>query len=179
MPARPSLLGIAQWLTAKEAPPSLQAIVPQVACGDCYGLLWYPGGMMPGPGRLARKLSPGAEAEYETSIQHRNQDDWWRQRTMLAADVQAIAKRGVAAFISGGLDDYITPGNVRAYEEFDSPKKRLLLAPHAHGWQIDFLQELQVQWLDHWLKDDDNGVERVPKVILYVKGVDRWRTPAK
>lgn len=134
---------------------------------------------MPGPGRLARKLSPGAEAEYETSIQHRNQDDWWRQRTTLAADVQAIAKRGVAAFISGGLDDYITPGNVRAYEEFDSPKKRLLLASHAHGWQIDFLQELQVQWLDHWLKDDDNGVERAPTVILYVKGVDRWRTPAK
>ena len=171
----PSLLGIAQWLTAKEAPPSLKVIVPQVACGDCYGLLWYPGGMMPGPGRLARKQSPGAEAEYETSIQHRNPDDWWRERLTMPADVKAIAGRGVAAFISGGLDDYITPGNIRAYEEFGSPNKRLLFAPHAHGWQIDFLQELQVQWLDHWLKGIDNGVERAPKVILYVKGVDRWR----
>jgi uncharacterized protein len=171
----PSLLGIAQWLTAKEAPPSLKVIVPQVACGDCYGLLWYPAGMTPGPGRLARKLSPGAEAEYETSIQHHNLDDWWRARTTLSSDVRAIAERGVAAFISGGLDDYITPGNLRAYEQFDSPRKRLLFAPHAHGWQIDFLQELQVQWLDHWLKGADNGVEQAPKVILYVKGVDRWR----
>ncbi len=174
----PSLLGISQWLTAKEAPPSLRAIVPQVACGDCYGLLWYPGGMLPGPGREARKLSPGAEAEYATAIQHRNFDAWWRERTTQDADVQAVAARGVAAFISGGLDDYITPGNVQAYEAFGSPRKRLLLAPHAHGWQIDFLQELQVQWLDHWLKDVDNGVERAPKVILYVKGVDRWRYEA-
>ena len=177
----PSLLGIAQWLTAKEAPPHLKAIVPQVACGDCYGLLWYPGGMMPGPGREARKLSPGAGLEYPSAIAHRDLDEWWRARTTLDADVKAIAERGVAAFVSGGLDDYITPGNIRAYEEFTAPggeRKRLLLAPHAHGWQIDFLQELQVQWLDHWLKGVDNGVERAPRVILYVKGVDRWRTEA-
>ena len=174
----PSLLGISQWLTAKEAPPSLKVIVPQVACGDCYGLLWYPAGMMPGPGREARKLSPGAEAEYATSIQHRDLDDWWRERLTLAPDVKAIADRGVAAFISGGLDDYITPANLRAYEQFDSSRKRLLFAPHAHGWQIDYLQELQVQWLDHWLKDADNGVEQEPKVILFVKGVDRWRYEA-
>jgi len=174
----PSLLGISQWLTAKEAPPSLKVIVPQVACGDCYGLLWYPAGMTPGPGREARKLSPGAEAEYATSVQHRNLDGWWRERLTLAPDVKAIAGRGVAAFISGGLDDYISPANLRAYEQFDSNRKRLLFAPHAHGWQIDFLQELQVQWLDHWLKDADNGVEQAPKVILFVKGVDRWRTEA-
>jgi uncharacterized protein len=134
--------------------------------------------MMPGPGREARKRSPGAEAEFETAIQHRNLDDWWRERATLDSDVKAIAGRGVAAFISGGLDDYITPGNVRAYEVFGSSRKRLLLGPHAHGWQIPFLQELQVQWLDHWLKDADNGVERAPKVILYVKGVDRWRYEA-
>ncbi len=60
----------------------------------------------------------------------------------------------------------------------NSPNKRLLFAPHAHGWQIDYLQELQVQWLDHQLKGIDNGVERAPKVILFVKGVDRWRTEA-
>lgn len=177
----PSLLGIAQWLTAKEAPPHLKAIVPQVACGDCYGLLWYPGGMMPGPGREARKLSPGAGLEYPSALAHRDLDAWWRARTTLDADVKAIAARGVAAFISGGLDDYITPGNIRAYEAFAAPggaHKRLLLAPHAHGWQIDFLQELQIQWLDHWLKGIDNGVEQAPRVILYVKGVDRWRTEA-
>ena len=176
----PSLLGISQWLTAKEAPPSLKAIVPQVACGDCYGLLWYPGGMQPGPGREARKLSPGAEGEFPIATQHRDLDAWWRAHTTQPGDIAAISARGVAAFIAGGLEDYISPGNIRAYEQFSAPgaRKRLLLAPHAHGWQIDYLQELQVQWLNHWLKGMDNGVETAPKVILYVKGANRWRYEA-
>ena len=182
-----SLVGISQWLTAKAAPPSLQAIVPQVACGDCYGLLWYPAGMLPGPGREARRQLPDAKAEYAAAIQHRDLDGWWRERLTLAPDVAAIAGRGVAAFIAGGLDDYITPANLRAYEQFTSGRKRLLFAPHAHNWGIDVLRELQVQWLDHWLKDADNGVElknagngvgQAPKVILFIKGVDRWRTEA-
>lgn len=177
----PSLLGIAQWLTAKEAPPSLKVIVPQVACGDCYDALWYPGGMGLGPGREARKNFPGAAAEYTTASAHRNLDAWWRAHTVLEPDMKAIAARGVAAFISGGLDDYITPGNMRAYQEFAAPggaRKRLLFAPHAHGWNIEFLEDLQIQWLDHWLKKVDNGVENSPKVLLYVKGVDRWRYEA-
>ncbi len=191
-----SLLGIAQWLTAKEAPPSLQAIVPQVACGDCYGMVWYPAGMTPGPGREARKLLPDAKTEYAAAIRHRDLDGWWRERLTLAPDVAAIAGRGVAAFVAGGLDDYISPANLRAYEQFTSGRKRLLFAPHAHGWQIDVLGELQVQWLDHWLKDADNGIElrdadngvglknadngvgQASKVILFIKGIDRWRTEA-
>ena len=174
----PSLLGISQWLAAKEAPPGLKAIVPEVACGDCYGLLWYPGGMLPGPGREARKLSPGAEGEYATAIQHRNLDDWWRRNTTQADDVAAIAGRGVAAFIAGGLDDYISPANIRIYEQFDAPggaRKRLFLGPYAHGWHTEYIQELQIQWLDHWLKGIANGADTAPRVMLYIKGANRWR----
>lgn len=175
-----SLLGISEWLTAKQAPPSLQAIIPQVACGDCYGELWYPGGMLPGPGREARRLSPGAEGEYATAIQHRNFDEYWRQRTTLAADNAAIAGRGVAAFIAGGQDDYISPANIRSYEQFDAPgvRKRLFIGPYAHGWQIPYIQELQIQWLDRWLKDRHNGADTSPRVMLYVKGANRWRYEA-
>jgi predicted acyl esterase len=174
----PSLLGISQWLAAKELPPSLKAIVPEVACGDCYGALWYPGGMLPGPGREARKLSPGAEGEYPTAIAHRNRDDWWRTHTTLAPDAAAIAAHGIAAFIAGGLDDYITPANVRLYEQFDAPAgahKRLFLGPYAHGWHTGYIQELQIQWLDRWLKDLPNGADTAPRVMLYIKGANRWR----
>ncbi len=175
----PSLLGISQWLAAKEAPPSLKAIVPEVACGDCYGVLWYPGGMLPGLGREARKLSPGAEAEYPTARQHRDFDNWWRARTTLPEDHAAIAARGVAAFMAGGLDDYISPANIRAYEEFQAPagaRKRLFLGPYAHGWHTEYIEELQIQWLDHWLKGVANGADTAPRVILYIKGANRWRT---
>jgi predicted acyl esterase len=177
----PSLLGISQWLAAKEAPPSLKAIVPEVACGDCYGVLWYPGGMLPGPGREARKLSPGAEAEYPTAAAHRDYDEFWRTHTTMAADNAAIAARGVAAFIAGGLDDYISPANIRAYEQFNAPEgahKRLFLGPYAHGWHTQYFQELQIRWLDHWLKGLVNGAESDPKVVLYIKGANRWRTEA-
>ena len=174
----PSLLGISQWLTAKELPPSLKAIVPEVACGDCYGALWYPGGMLPGPGREARKLSPGAEGEYATATAHRDLDAWWRAHTTQADDAAAIAAHGIAAFIAGGLDDYITPANIRLYEQFTAPsgaRKRLFLGPYAHGWHTLYLQELQIQWLDRWLKDRPNGADTAPPVMLYVKGANRWR----
>jgi predicted acyl esterase len=177
----PSLLGIAQWLTAKELPPSLKVIVPEVACGDCYGVLWYPGGMLPGPGREARKLSPGAGAEYPSAMEHRNFDAWWQARTVLGPDAEAIARHGVAAFIAGGLDDYISPANIRLYEQFNTPEgshKRLFLGPYAHGWHTAFIQELQIRWLDHFLKGIANGAEQDPKVVLYIKGANRWRTEA-
>lgn len=173
-----SLFGISQWLAAKEAPPHLKAIAPDVACGDCYGVLWYPGGMLPGPGREARKLSPGAEAEYEVSIKHRDFDDYWRARTVLAPDVAAIAGRGVAAFIAGGLDDYITPANIRMYEQFNSAAKRLFLGPYAHGWHTTWFQELEVQFLDHYVKGIANGAEKEKKVVLYIKGAGAWREEA-
>ncbi len=172
----PSLLGISQWLAAKEAPPHLKAIVPEVACGDCYGELWYPGGMRPGPGREARKLSPGAEAEYATAIEHPDFDAWWKARTTLAEAAAEIGKRGVAVFIAGGQDDYISPANLRLYTQLGADaKKRLFFGPYAHGWHIGLIQELQVQWLDRWLKDDANGADTGARVMLYVKGANRWR----
>jgi hypothetical protein len=64
-----SLPGIPLWLIALEAPPSLKAIAPDVACGDCYEYLWYLGGMLPGPGRESRERH-----EYVAAIEHRDFD---------------------------------------------------------------------------------------------------------
>ena len=170
-----SLLGISQWLTAKEAPPSLKALVPVVACGDCYSQLWYPGGMLPGVGREERsKLAP---TEFAAAAAHRDFDDFWRARTVLADDMAAIAARGVAVFIAGGWDDYITPSDIRAYEQFNAPGgiKRLFLGPYAHWWRLDYIGEEQARFLDHWLKGVDNGAEHDPPVTLYIKGAHAWR----
>ncbi len=174
-----SLLGISQWLTAKEAPPSLKAIVPVVACGDCYSQLWYPGGMLPGVGREERRIL--APTEFAAAAAHRDFDEFWRARTVLADDMAAIAGRGVAAFIAGGLDDYMTPSNILAYEQFVAPgggTKRLFLGPYAHWWHLDYIGEEQIRFLDHWLKGVANGAENDPPVTLYVKGANAWRTEA-
>ncbi|MDN4073866.1 CocE/NonD family hydrolase [Fictibacillus terranigra] len=171
-----SLRGINQWLIAKELPPSLKAISPIVACGDCYNYLWYPGGMQPGPGRIARGVP-----EYSSAIEHRNFDDWWRERSTLKEDLEAIADRGIAALISGGWNDYISPGNVQAFKDFSAAggKAKLIMGPGAHGsvqglLPYNFL-DYQVLWFDHYLKGIDNGIDREDGVLIYVQGPNQYR----
>lgn len=49
--------------------------------------------------------------------------------------------------------------------------------------QIDFgpramnsIDRLPVRWFDHWLKGARNGVNRDPRVRIFVMGANRWRT---
>jgi predicted acyl esterase len=173
----PSLLGISQWLTAKELPPSLKAIVPHVACGNCYDALWYPGGMLPGPGRVAR-----GDPEYTTAIQHRDFDDWWVERSTSADDHRMIAAAGVAVMTTGGWGDYISPANLVAFEDIpNTASKKMIWGPDAHGGMLadpqphSFL-EYQAQWLDHHLRGIANGVGDPDKTaVIYVQGPDQWR----
>jgi len=66
-----SLLGISQWLAAKEQPPHLVVVAPDDSPNDTYSYLWYVGGMEPGPGRKGRAEVPGVESEYGQSAAHR------------------------------------------------------------------------------------------------------------
>lgn len=171
-----SLRGINQWLIAKELPPSLKAISPIIACGDCYHYLWYPGGMLPGPGRVAR-----GEPEYPSAIQHRNFDDWWRERSTLTEDLEAIASHDIAALISGGWNDYISPGNVHAFKEYSAAGgiSKMIMGPGAHGSVTGLLpydfETYQVLWFDRYLKGIDNGIDEEDNVLIYVQGPNQWR----
>ena len=172
----PSLLGISQMLTAKEAPPALKAIVPYVACGDCYEYLWYPGGMRPGPGRAARP-----PAEYDTALAHRSYDEFWRSRTTIAPDHRKFAADGIAALMGGGWNDYITPAAVRAFEEMVGRHNMLLIGPDAHGVMpstpvlpYSFL-EYQAMWMDRYLRGLQRSFDREPRALIYVQGPNQWR----
>ncbi|WP_202078796.1 CocE/NonD family hydrolase [Caldalkalibacillus salinus] len=169
-----SLLGISQWLAAKELPPSLKAISPIAACADCYSYLWYPGGMLPGPGREGR-------TEYSFALEHRNLDEWWRERTVLEKDIQAMTDQGIAPLVSGGWNDYITPGNIRAFKQIRATggEGKLIIGPQAHRYltnvqPYDF-EIYQTLWFDHHLKGVDNGIDQEDRVLIYVQGPDRWR----
>jgi predicted acyl esterase len=172
-----SLLGISQWLAAKEEPPHLKAITPDVSCGDCYWTVWYLGGMLPGPRRMARPFP-----EYPSAIEHRNFDAWWRERSTLAEDVEAIARRGVAVMVRDAWNDYLLAGDVTADEELPSArgdKRKLILGSVSHAPAPECLPytnvEYQVLWLDRWLKGVHNGVDTEPRVLIYVEGPNQWR----
>jgi len=176
-----SLLGISQWLAAKQAPPSLRTFIPDVACGDCYKYLWYLGGMLPGQGRKARANVPGAENEYAAAIQHRNFDDWWRERSTLPKDVQAIAKRKVSVLVRDAWGDYLLAGAVRNYENYTGVgnRRKIILGSVSHAPAPDSMPytnaEYQVMWLDRWLKGIRNGVDTEPRALIYVQGPNQWR----
>jgi putative CocE/NonD family hydrolase len=66
--------------------------------------------------------------------------------------------------------------------------QHLLLGPWTHGvgnrkeGDLDFGPQAAfdpdtaaVRWFDHWLKGEDNGVDRLPTVRAFVMGENRWR----
>lgn len=170
-----SLLGISQWLAAKELPPSLKAISPVVACTNCYNTLWNPSGMESGPGRIARGY------EYQVAKEHRNFDEWWQERSVSSEQLKTIADSGVAAFISGGWNDYISPGNIEAYELYSAAggASKLIVSPGSHAYLSGVMpyefEDYQALWFEHYLKGEDNQVEERDPVLIYVQGANQWR----
>jgi hypothetical protein len=52
--------------------------------------------------------------EYLAAIKHRDRDAWWDKQIVDSKALAAIAKSGMGVMVSGGLQDYITPGNIAA-----------------------------------------------------------------
>lgn len=40
------------------------------------------------------------------------------------------------------------------------------------------LPGIHLRWFDRWLKEADNGIEEEPPVMIFVMGIDQWRTAA-
>ena len=132
-----SLLGISQWLAAKERPAHLAVVVPDDSPNDTYRYLWYLGGMEPGPGRRARAEVPGVESEYGIAVSHPWFDDFWRQRAMLREDFETLARDGLPALTSGGWDSYMIEATSRAFTWMRragaGPRARLVIGPWRHA----------------------------------------------
>ncbi len=170
-----SLLGISQLLTAKEVPPSLKAIIPVVACGNCYEYLWYPGGMLPGPGRIAR-----GPAEYGTAAAHRDFDEFWVSRTTTERDHRNLAGDGISALVMANFNDYISPASIKAFEEMVAGRHMIIIGGGAHSTPRPTLvpysvEEYRAMWMDRFLSGVDNGFDKNHRALIYVQGVDQWR----
>ncbi|WP_018924002.1 CocE/NonD family hydrolase [Salsuginibacillus kocurii] len=172
----PSLQGISQWLTAKETPPSLKAISPALACGNCYEYLWYPGGMNIGPGRTAF-----GGAGYSAALENRDLNEWWQERSLSPEDYEQIAAGDIAVLVSGGWEDYITPGNIDSFARLRQADgdSRMVIGPNAHSNVADLqpyaFEDLEKMWFDHHLLQEENGIEDDEDVLLYVQGAEEWR----
>lgn len=172
-----SLVGGSQWAVVKQPdwPAALRAIAPDSAGMNhlSWSTLWYPGGILPGPLRASR---PGREFGH-IFPHHRELDGFWLDRQLTSGELQSAATRGLALLMTGGWDEYNTPGNLSAYLAFmgldGKARRRLVIAPTGHTMPPELYRPLARAWMDRWLKDSV-GPEQ-PEVLIWVRGAERWR----
>jgi putative CocE/NonD family hydrolase len=127
-------------------------------------------------------------------LKHPSDDAYWQQwsirRKWSAIAVPALNFEGwYDIFVDGGIENFV---GMRKHAATQTARdgQRLVVGPWLHlgGWSqkqgaIDFgpeaanpIQAMQFRWFDYWLKGTQNGVDKEPKVRLFVMGANKWRT---
>jgi predicted acyl esterase len=191
-----SYAGFVTLHAAMLAPPALGAIVPMYATDDRYtDDIHYGGGIrkaaelnyplsmvalnalppvpaLAGEGWRERWLQRIDElVPWYRSLEEPLDGPYWR-RGSVRPDYGQIR---VPAMIVGGWSDLYRNAALRLFEHLDAPK-RLLMGPWSHmspidsipGPRIDHVREL-IRWFDRWLRGIENGVDREPPVVLFVR----------
>ncbi|KAH7127928.1 Alpha/Beta hydrolase protein [Dactylonectria estremocensis] len=167
-----SHLAIIQWFIAALRPPSLKAIAPWEGCGDLYREQFARGGIYAGD--LFDKLivkhmlhgRNGIESFREMFKQHPLANDWWNDKR---PDMKRI---NIPTYITGTWTNTMHGmGAIRGYLEVDTPDKWL----RWHPWQewYDLWGNLEANaelfsFFDHFLKGEDNGWEKTPRLRMSV-----------
>jgi predicted acyl esterase len=103
-------------------------------------------------------------------FEHQNEDEYWRHGSV-AFDYRAI--QAATMIIAGHADGYHNMA-FRTFEALQAPK-RILFGPWSHmsprvslpGPRIDHVPEM-IRWWHRWLRGDDNGIDREPRVMVFV-----------
>ena len=129
-------------------------------------------------------------------LAHPTPDAYW-QDVSLSARYEQI--RAPALNIGGWYDVFLW-GTLQNYmgmrqrggSALARQYQHLIIGPWTHGNfsgqypERDFGMEassealdltgIHIRWFDHWLKGSDNGIEREKPVMIFVMGIDRWRS---
>lgn len=126
-------------------------------------------------------------------LRHPNNDAYWQRWSLLSRydqiTVPALNFDGwYDIFINGALENF---NGMRHHggSEIARQGQQLVVGPWLHiPWsqtvgQIDFgpqaqnpVDQLQLRWFDYWLKGIPNGVDKDPRVRIFVMGANKWRT---
>ena len=174
-----SYLAMSQWYVAALKPPHLCAIVPWEGVTDLYRELAFHGGIpetkfvpLWSNMRIKRGRNPKfplAEDFLAERAAHPLDDAYWASKRPVLENIE------VPALICASWSDHglHTRGSIEGFERISSRQKWLF----THGrkkWETFYGEEAlawQKRFLDHFLRDLDNGMDRVPKVRLEVRKV--------
>jgi predicted acyl esterase len=107
-------------------------------------------------------------------LRHQRDGAFWRER------VRPLKEITIPSFLIGGLLDGYRD-NVTDMLMQASGQVKAIVGPWNHtlpneaepGPQIEWRNEA-VRWFDHWLKGRDTGVERDPRLVIYMQ---HWHAP--
>lgn len=182
-----SALGITQLALAPFARQELACIMPVVATMDFYHHAAYQGGALREELLHTWLAGQNALEFYDLVRQHRLWDDWWQAVALLPhlGDVH------VPGLHVGGWFDIFAQGTLDAFMalqrrggEGAQGRQFLVIGPWTHGTvgtrragELTYpanavldLPGLIRDWLDHWLKGRDRGVEGWAPVRIYLMG---------
>ncbi len=166
-----SWLAISQWFTAAQRPPHLAAIAPWEGLSDCHREIATRGGvMMP---EFVKMLSDsfastddgGIEDVITMMNEQATMNPWWEDKE---AELERI---DVPAYIVASYTNPIhTYGTLEGYRRISSEDKWLRI--HNTGEWDDYYhkghtEELR-QFFDRYLKGENNGWKKMPKVRVSV-----------
>ncbi len=137
------------------------------------------------------KSQPGRR--YNTSgigFTHQSYDDYWKAISV----EEKFSRVKVPVHVHGGWFDLLLGGTLNGFvgmrKEGGTPKARketkIIVGPWGHGGSqrfgdVDFgptanrtLFDRNLQWFDHYLRGDDNGIDREPPVEIFYMGLNRW-----
>jgi hypothetical protein len=88
-----------------------------------------------------------------------------------------FANARIPAYVGGdwGLYGLHFPGDIRAFEHWNGPKKMTIGPPVYLDRPVYQYDYESLRWFDHWLKGIDTGMLREPKLKLFVVGANEWK----
>jgi len=187
-------LGIPEYLAAGTTPPHLLCCFVMVAASNLYeDAIFYGGAYQRAlvDGWLSEVHNPELASFF---IQHPNQDPSY-DPVNLSARWDSV---NVPILHMTGWHDIFVQGVINAFEGIQNRggqgargRQKLIVGPWEHNitqastGQLTFPNssftaffDLQVEWFDCWLKNVDNGADRIPAVQYYTMGdADRTDGP--
>jgi len=123
-------------------------------------------------------------------IRHQSYDQYWKAISV----EEHFGRVKVPAHVHGGWFDLLLGGTLNGFTgmrksggtEQARRETKMIVGPWGHGpsrkfGDVDFgdmadrtLFDRNLRWFDHYLKGEDNGIDREPPVEIFYMGANRW-----
>lgn len=128
---------------------------------------------------------------YRDWLKHQSYDEYWKS----ISDEEHVSNIKVPVHTHGGWFDIFLAGTLRGFigmrtkggSEKARRETKMVVGPWGHGpsqkfGEVDFgpiamrsLFERELRWYNHYLKGEDNGIDREDPVEIFYMGINQWK----